>query len=81
MPRQTIPLTSAFQQISATNANIRIISASSGAVVAFNEIASDTNAFVDKVEPGDQFLQNEDKPTFARITAGSDVSCLIDEEG
>ena len=42
----------------------------SGALM-FNTSASDTNAFVDLPENGQQYLQNEDVDTFVK-TSGSD---------
>jgi hypothetical protein len=45
MARNTITLTNAYPQIAVTAASIRVQTANRDTVIAFNETASDTNAF------------------------------------
>ena len=81
MARNTITLTNAWQQLATVSAVIRVISSRPGAVVLFNESATDLDAFSDNVQPDDQYSQNESKPTFARVSSGGDVTVFVDEEG
>lgn len=67
MARQTITVTTDWFQVG-TGACILTVNRAGKGALMINESATDTDAFISTGSPGDQFNQNESKPTFVRAT-------------
>ncbi len=79
MARNVVNLTDTWQQVATAQCVIRTREVPPrGRALSINEAADDATAMADITAPGDQYVQNEAKPTFAK---GEGITITVDTAG
>ena len=76
MAKVTIEITQTWQQVASGKATFTAKTVGEGTLL-FNDSASDTNAYRDKPNPGNQYLEDETRDTYCRAT-GDGWALLVD---